>query len=95
MEANNKDLTLNIDKSYSNIDSIKQLPLKKDKDKVLVTGANGYVASWIVKKLLDEGHSVHATVRDITDTSKTVHLKSLEKASSGKCQQKNIEVRLI
>ena len=29
LEANNKDLTLNIDKSYSNIDTIKQLPLKK------------------------------------------------------------------
>ena len=36
LEANNKDLTLNIDKSYSNIDSIKQLPLKKDKDKVII-----------------------------------------------------------
>ena len=58
--------------------------MKKDKDTVLVTGANGYVASWIVKKLIDEGHTVHATVRDINDTSKTVHLKSLEKGSSGK-----------
>ncbi len=36
LEANNKDLTLNIDKSYSNIDSIKQLPLKKDKDKIII-----------------------------------------------------------
>ena len=31
---------------------------------VLVTGANGYVASWLVKKLLDEGITVHAAVRD-------------------------------
>ena len=53
--------------------------MKEDKNIVLVTGANGYVASWIVKKLIDKGHTVHATVRDINDTSKTDHLKSLEK----------------
>ena len=33
---NNKDLTLNIDKSYTNIDTIKQLPLRKNKDKVII-----------------------------------------------------------
>ena len=31
--------------------------------KVLVTGANGYVAFWIVKYLLEGGFSVRATVR--------------------------------
>ena len=36
LEANNKDLTLNIDKSYTNIDTIKLLPLKKNKDKVII-----------------------------------------------------------
>ena len=36
-----------------------------DKSKpVLVTGASGYVASWIVKMLLKEGINVNATVRD-------------------------------
>ena len=36
-----------------------------DKDKpVMITGATGYVAGWIVKKLLDEGFTVHAAVRD-------------------------------
>ena len=34
LEASNKDLTLNIDKSYSNIETIKLLPLKKNKEKV-------------------------------------------------------------
>ena len=31
---------------------------------VLVTGATGYVAGWVVKELLDRGHTVHAAVRD-------------------------------
>jgi hydrophobe/amphiphile efflux-1 (HAE1) family protein len=36
LEATNKDLNLNIDKSYSNIESIKQLPIKKTKEKVIL-----------------------------------------------------------
>ena len=36
LEANNVDLTLNLDKSYSNIDTIKQLPIKKSANKVIV-----------------------------------------------------------
>ncbi|KAH6903136.1 D-lactaldehyde dehydrogenase [Coprinopsis sp. MPI-PUGE-AT-0042] len=31
--------------------------------KVLVTGANGYIAMWTVRKLLEKGYSVRATVR--------------------------------
>ncbi|KAI8986793.1 NAD(P)-binding protein [Trametes punicea] len=31
--------------------------------KVLVTGANGYIAVWVVKTLLDQGFSVRGTVR--------------------------------
>ncbi|WP_348674766.1 NAD-dependent epimerase/dehydratase family protein [uncultured Abyssibacter sp.] len=37
---------------------------------VMVTGANGYVASWLVHKLLSEGHTVHAAVRDPDNTDK-------------------------
>jgi multidrug efflux pump subunit AcrB len=36
LEANNKDLTLNIDKSYTSIDTIKQLPIQKNKEKVII-----------------------------------------------------------
>ena len=36
LEATNKDLNLNIDKSYSNIETIKQLPIKKTKEKVIL-----------------------------------------------------------
>ena len=34
-----------------------------DSGKVLVTGANGYIASWIVLTLLQQGYSVRGTVR--------------------------------
>jgi len=41
---------------------------KIDKSKpVLVTGGTGYMASWIIKMLLEEGMTVHATVRGIDD----------------------------
>ena len=36
LEAQNKDLTLNIDKSYTNIETIKLLPIKKNKEKVVL-----------------------------------------------------------
>ncbi len=39
---------------------------------VLVTGANGYIAVWIVKTLLEQGYSVRGTVRS---PSKGSHLK--------------------
>ena len=55
-----------------------------DKSKpVMVTGANGYVASWIVKRLLDEGITVHAAVRDPEIEKKIEHLKEAAKNSKG------------
>ena len=36
LEADNIDLTLNLDKSYSNIETIKQLPIKKSSNKVIL-----------------------------------------------------------
>ncbi|XP_076940838.1 phenylacetaldehyde reductase-like [Bidens hawaiensis] len=47
---------------------------------VCVTGASGYVASWLVKLLLDRGYTVHATVRSLCDPSKTEHLLALDGA---------------
>jgi len=44
---------------------------------VLVTGATGYVAGWIVKRLLEEGVTVHAAVRNPYDRSKVRHLDEL------------------
>jgi len=51
---------------------------------VMVTGATGFVASWLVKKLLDSGITVHAAVRNPEDASKIAHLKNLENKTSGK-----------
>ncbi|CDO69078.1 hypothetical protein BN946_scf184992.g27 [Trametes cinnabarina] len=49
--------------------------------RVLVTGANGYIAVWIVKKLLDAGFAVRGTVRS---ASKAMHLRNLFKAAGEK-----------
>ncbi|KAG6537125.1 hypothetical protein ZIOFF_002207 [Zingiber officinale] len=48
---------------------------------VCVTGASGYIASWLVKFLLQRGYTVRATVRDPADTKKTEHLRSLDGAT--------------
>lgn len=37
---------------------------------VLVTGGSGYIASWVIKQLLDDGKTVHTTVRNLNDTKK-------------------------
>ncbi len=55
-----------------------------DKSKpVLVTGANGYVASWLVKKLLEEGITVHAAVRNPDNNKKVGHLKEIATQKPG------------
>uniref|UniRef100_A0A453SJK3 NAD-dependent epimerase/dehydratase domain-containing protein n=1 Tax=Aegilops tauschii subsp. strangulata TaxID=200361 RepID=A0A453SJK3_AEGTS len=47
---------------------------------VCVTGAGGFVGSWLVKRLLSTGeYTVHVTVRDLGDR-KTGHLRALEGA---------------
>ncbi|KAK8474835.1 hypothetical protein V6N11_069637 [Hibiscus sabdariffa] len=49
---------------------------------VCVTGASGYIASWLVKLLLLRGYTVKASVRDPNDPRKTQHLLALEGADS-------------
>lgn len=51
-----------------------------DGRKVCVTGASGFIASWLVKFLLLRGYTVHATVRDPCDSKKTKHLLALDGA---------------
>ncbi|CAL5423795.1 unnamed protein product [Camellia sinensis] len=47
---------------------------------VCVTGASGFIASWLVKLLLQRGYTVRASVRDPSDQKKTNHLLALDGA---------------
>eukprot|EP00929_Paragymnodinium_shiwhaense_P059275 TRINITY_DN29693_c0_g1_i1.p1 TRINITY_DN29693_c0_g1~~TRINITY_DN29693_c0_g1_i1.p1 ORF type:complete len:337 (+),score=69.27 TRINITY_DN29693_c0_g1_i1:107-1117(+) len=48
---------------------------------VCVTGASGFIASHIVRILLEKGYTVHGTVRDAASEAKTKHLMALPGAS--------------
>jgi dihydroflavonol-4-reductase len=50
---------------------------------VMVTGATGYVAGWIIKRLLSAGCTVHATVRDPHNKEKLRHLDQLAAEYAG------------
>ena len=50
---------------------------------ILVTGGTGYLASWIIKQLLDEGLNVRATVRNKSNTEKYKHLMKLGNEGKG------------
>ncbi|KAG6412528.1 hypothetical protein SASPL_125207 [Salvia splendens] len=47
---------------------------------VAVTGASGYVATWLVKFLLQKGYTVKASVRNPNNAKKTQHLLALDGA---------------
>jgi dihydroflavonol-4-reductase len=50
---------------------------------VMITGATGYVAGWIVKKLLEEGFTVHAPVRDPQNADKLRYLNPIAAKTPG------------
>lgn len=50
---------------------------------VCVTGASGFIASHVVRELLERGHRVRATLRDPADTNKTAHLWAIAEAAGG------------
>jgi len=50
------------------------MPVLHPPSKVLVSGANGYVAIWIVRTLLEKGYCVRGTVRS---EEKATHLRQL------------------
>lgn len=51
---------------------------------VLVTGATGYVAGWLIKDLLDAGLTVHAAVRDPSNSAMIAPLERLAAQSPGR-----------
>lgn len=44
---------------------------------ILVTGASGYIASWIIEFLLERGYRVRGTVRSKADSNRLEHLKDM------------------
>ncbi|KAL5571387.1 hypothetical protein UlMin_020984 [Ulmus minor] len=56
--------------------------MEKSESKVCVTGGTGFVGSWLVKKLLERGYTVHATLRNLDDAWKLSLLKSFPGADS-------------
>jgi nucleoside-diphosphate-sugar epimerase len=51
---------------------------------VLVTGASGYIASWLVRQLLEDGHTVHATVRNPDRLESVRHLHKVAEGQPGR-----------
>nr|AAC25960.1 dihydroflavonol 4-reductase [Fragaria x ananassa] len=49
---------------------------------VCVTGASGFVGSWLVMRLLEHGYTVRATVRDPANLKKVRHLLELPQAAT-------------
>ncbi|KAK6938847.1 NAD-dependent epimerase/dehydratase [Dillenia turbinata] len=49
---------------------------------VCVTGASGFIGSWLVMRLLERGYTVRATVRDPTNEKKVKHLVELPNAKT-------------
>ncbi|KAJ8900556.1 hypothetical protein K2173_025333 [Erythroxylum novogranatense] len=50
---------------------------------VCVTGAAGHLGSYLVKRLLQKGYTVHATTRNLGDEKKVGLLKALPQAETG------------
>ncbi|XP_052194340.1 vestitone reductase-like [Diospyros lotus] len=57
-----------------------------DKGPVCVTGGTGYVASWLIMKLLDHGYRVRTTVRSCPDNNKDLSFLTNLPGASEKLQ---------
>lgn len=68
IESAAQDDEVRADMSNAGIDAAKEKEKVEEKQTpslVLVTGAGGFIASWIVKLLLDRGYRVRGTLRDV------------------------------
>ncbi len=59
---------------------------------VLVTGATGYVAGMLIKRLLEEGLTVHATVRDASKKERLKYLNAVAADAPGKIRYFNADL---
>lgn len=53
---------------------------------MLVTGGSGFLGAHVVLQLLEEGHAVRATVRDLSNASKLVALRDMQMRFAGKLE---------
>jgi nucleoside-diphosphate-sugar epimerase len=65
------------------------MPSVKAPAKVLVTGASGFIAAWVVKDLLDQGYAVRGTLRYI---AKAKHFNDIFKTEVEKGQLEFVEI---
>ncbi|XP_047942149.1 phenylacetaldehyde reductase-like [Salvia hispanica] len=56
--------------------------MSKQGEVVCVTGASGFIGSWLVHLLLSRGYVVRATVKNLGDERETKHLEAMEGAES-------------
>ena len=54
--------------------------------RICVTGAAGFIAGHVIVDLLDDGHAVNATVRDLSNDAKRTHLDALKEQYPGKLE---------
>ena len=52
--------------------NFRSMPVIRPLSNVLVSGANGFIATWVIRNLLEHGYSVRGTVRS---SRKGEHLK--------------------
>ena len=58
-------------------------PVSPSDGPIAITGASGYIGSWIVKDCIEQGYTVRACVRDKSSPTKVDHLMVLNQSGPG------------